>query len=118
MLYHQIHPFKIGVDLSTSITTTYLAWNHDVTWFLILFLMPSILVTALLCRFADLERLKHSVVGKYIAVYMTSRIVALRGVGQVLMWTGGWYQLPLMILTGVLLIAGAWLNGLLFGESQ
>jgi hypothetical protein len=114
MLYHQIHPLKLFVDISTSILTTYLAWQHNIVWFLILFLIPSVIITLLLIKYADLERSKKSAFGKYVALYMTRTIEAFRFGGQIIMWVAAWFHLPILIAIGVLIIVGSWLNGQLF----
>ncbi|MDL1898873.1 hypothetical protein FBQ82_21740, partial [Anaerolineae bacterium CFX7] len=59
MLYHQIHPLKLLTDISIGVfVTPYLLWQHNIFWFLILFLLPSVIVTFLLIKFADLEKQK------------------------------------------------------------
>ncbi len=114
ILYHQIHPLKLSVDFSTSFATTYLAWQHDIPWFLALFLLPSVIITLLLIKFADLQQLKNSSLGKYIAKYMTRKIEGIRLVGQITMWVAAWFHAPFFIVAGFLIIVGGWLNGLLF----
>ena len=85
ILYHQIHPLKLFVDVLTSALTTYFSWHHNVIWFSILFLIPSIIVTIILVKYADLNYLKNSDFGKYINVYMTKAIEAIRFSGQIVM---------------------------------
>jgi len=114
MLYHQIHPLKLFVDISTSLLTTYFAWQHNVTWFLILFLIPSVIITILLIKYADLDRLKNSDFGKYVGVSMTRTIEAIRFGGQIIMWVAAWFHLPILIAVGILTIIAGWLNGKFF----
>jgi hypothetical protein len=111
ILYHQIHPVKLFVDISTSILTTCFAWQHNVIWFLILFLIPSVIVTILLIKYADLERLKNAALGRYIEIYMTRAIEIIRFSGQIIMWIAAWFHLPILIAVGILVIIGGWLNG-------
>src|SRR5687768_12750893 len=99
-LYHQIHPLKLGIDVCTSFVTTYLAWQHNIVWFLILFLIPSVIITFLLVKYADLERLKTSSFGKYVERYMTSTIELIRFARQILMWVAAWFHLPILIAIG------------------
>ena len=112
ILYHQIHPLKLLTDVSTGFFTTYLLWYHNITWFLILFLAPSVVVTLLLMRYADLERLKNSVFGRYIEKYMNSKIEAIRFIGQIVMWVAAWFHFAFLIAVGLLIIIAAWCNGL------
>lgn len=113
LLYHQIHPLKFCIDFSTGLFTTYLAWNHNLFWFLILFLTPSVLITILLIKFADLESLKNSDFGKYVKKYLSKTIEGIRLAGQFLMWTAAWLHLPVLIGIGFVVIIGGWLFGLL-----
>ena len=114
ILYHQIHPLKLSVDIGTSLLTTYFAWQHNIVWFLVLFLLPSIVATMALIKFADLERLKTSSFGNYIEKYMTRRIEIIRFAGQIIMWVSAWFHLPILIAIGASVIIAGWLNGLLF----
>lgn len=114
ILYHQIHPLKLSVDIGTSLLTTYFAWQHNIVWFLIFFLIPSIVATMALIKFADLDRLKTSSFGKYIEKYMTRLVEIIRFAGQIIMWVSAWLHLPILIAIGASVIIAGWLNGLLF----
>lgn len=114
ILYHQIHPLKLFVDISSGLFTTYLLWQRNIIWFLILFLLPSVLISLVLIHFANLERLKNSTFGKYIKKYMTSTIEAIRLTGQILMWVAGWYHSIILIAIGFSIIIGGWCTRLLF----
>jgi|GEM_PF-1085867 len=114
LLYHQIHPLKLCVDISTGFFTTYLCWQHNVGWFLILFLLPSVIATFLIIRFINLQPLKDSRFGRYIQKYMSPIIQLIRFLGQIIMWVAAWYHLPLAIAAGFLIIIAGWLNGLFF----
>jgi len=113
-LYHQIHPLKLFVDISTGILTTYLLWQHNIIWFCILFFLPSVLISLVLVKFTNLYPLKNSKLGKYIEKYMTSVIEAIRITGQIIMWVAAWYHVTIFVLVGFLIIIGGWLNGVLF----
>ena len=114
IIYHQIHPLKLGVDIATSLLTTYFAWQHNIVWFLVLFLIPSVIITMLLIKFADLGGLRTSSFGNYIKKYMTRPVEAIRFAGQIIMWVSAWFHWPLLIAFGAAIIIGGWLNGLLF----
>lgn len=117
-LYHQIHPLKLTVDVFSGFFTTYLLWKHNVVWFLILFLLPSVLISWVLIKFANLEPFKDSAFGEYIRQYMTSKIEVIRLVGQLIMWLAAWYHAAVFIVTGIFIIIGAWSNGLLFKKGS
>ncbi|TGK01826.1 hypothetical protein EHQ53_15250 [Leptospira langatensis] len=113
ILYHQIHPFKLFTDFFTGFLTTYFAWEHSILWFLAFFLLPSIVVTLIVIRFSDLDRLKDSAFGNYVRKYMDYKMQTIRSVGQLLMWCSAWFHLPFLILLGFLLIMSGWMNGLI-----
>jgi hypothetical protein len=113
-LYHQIHPLKLLVDISTGLFTTYLLWIRNAEWFLLLFLLPSLLISFVLIRFVDLEKQKRSRLGAYVLVYMNLRVEAARFCGQILMWIAAWFHSFIFICVGFLIVVGAWCSGLLF----
>lgn len=116
ILYHQIHPVKLFVDISSGILTTVFAWEHQVVWFLILFLVPSVVVSWLIIKYSNLEPVKYSRLGKYIRHYMTKLIEAIRLIGQIIMWVAAWFHLPVFLVAGFLIIIGGWLNGIIFKQ--
>jgi hypothetical protein len=59
-LYHQIHPAKLLTDWATAFVAAYLLWEHALVAGLIVGFIPSVVASALVIRFADLERLKAS----------------------------------------------------------
>jgi hypothetical protein len=113
-LYHQIHPLKLATDISVSIVTTYLLWHHNIFWFLIFCLAPSVIASLLIIRFVSLKNLKESSLGKYIEKYMTSTIEAMRMMGQIIVWIAAWYHLPFIMVIGYLIVIAAWCRGILF----
>lgn len=107
ILYHQIHPLKLSVDISVGIVTTILAWQHNAVWFWILFLLPSVIASLFIIKFANLDKLKNSAFGKYTTVYMTRTIETVRLSGQIIMWAAAWFHSPVFIEIGsFLIIAG------------
>jgi hypothetical protein len=108
LLYHQIHPAKLAVDISTGLGSTALLWGHHWLRAAALALAPSVVATALLIRFADLERLKASAFGRYVAFHMTAAATATRSLGQLVMWAAAWWQLGWAIAVGFALIVVGW----------
>jgi hypothetical protein len=113
ILYHQIHPLKLLTDISTSIASTYFLWEHNLFCFFILFLPPSLLITILLLKYANLEKQKNTHMGKYILKYMSPGIQMVRLFGQVVVWVAAWFQAPSFIAVGVMIILLAWGEGLM-----
>ena len=113
-LYHQIHPLKLFVDISTGFFTTWLSWQHDWFWFLLLLVIPSLIISYFLIEFANLEPLKDSKFGNYIKIHMTSGMEAIRFSGQIIMWIAAWYHMIFLIILGFIIIICGWCSGLIF----
>jgi len=111
VLYHQIHPAKLAADITGSVISTYLMWHRRFGPAMLGAWVPAIFGSAVILRFADLERLKQSSFGHYIRQFMTRRIEAWRFAGQVVMWVGAWYHQFWLIAAGVVTVIAAWMSG-------
>ena len=111
-LYHQIHPLKLFTDWSTGLIALYLLWGHRLVAGLALAFIPSIAVSLLIVRFADLEKCRQSPFGRYIGRYMTRTAEATRLAGYGVMAVGAWYHVAWLIPIGLAVILAAWLHGL------
>ncbi|MFL5495957.1 MAG: hypothetical protein ACJ8DC_16350 [Gemmatimonadales bacterium] len=120
VLYHQIHPAKLLVDWSTTAVATALLWQHRLLTGLLVGGVPPLLISApfLAGRFdGSLRRHRQSPLGRYVARYMTRSMEALRLLGLLGAWLGGWEKRPVWIGGGVLLILAAWGRGWLWPRS-
>jgi hypothetical protein len=113
-LYHQIHPIKLFTDISTSLMSLYLFWQGELATGLLIGVVPSIVVSLAMVRFANLDGFKRSSFGRYITKYMTTRMQALRLAGQVVVWAGALYHLAPLVVLGFLMILLGWVRGKLF----
>jgi hypothetical protein len=114
ILYHQIHPLKLLTDWGAGIIALYPFWQHNLLLALLIAFIPSILVSFLLIRFANLDKYKQSPFGKYIHQYMTHPIEMLRAAGYVLMAGAAWVHAAWAIPVGFLIVLLAWLRGIMF----
>ena len=110
-LYHQIHPAKLAADILAGFVSLYFFWNHQLWVGLAVHLVPPIVASALLVRFADLEPLKASPLGQYIARHMTRAVEGVRLIGDLIMVAGAWLHLWWVIPLGVAVVVAAWLSG-------
>lgn len=110
-LYHQIHPLKLLVDWGTGIASAFLLWQHRLTPALVVGLIPPILISTVLLRWANLEGLKDSPFGRYVGRYMTREVEAVRLAGMIVLWAGAWYYLPVLPAVGIAIILAAWARG-------
>jgi len=110
-LYHQIHPLKLVTDFGTAFAAAFLLWRHQLLAPALVGIVPSILVSALLLRFASLDRLKDSPFGRYVARYMTRTMELVRFAGVAIFWAGAWVHRPVVMAAGFLLILAVWARG-------
>lgn len=116
VLYHQIHPLKLTTDWLTGIGAAIFLWQHRLGPALLVGLVPPVLVSALLLRFADLTSYRSSRFGRYVARFMSGSVEAGRLFGLLVFWSGAWWHRSGLIATGVLMILACWLYGLWFGS--
>lgn len=112
ILYHQIHPLKLFTDVVTAMASTGFFWMHRPLPALIVGFVPSVAITGLLVRWADLERYRASAFGRYMRRFMTRRVELARLAGLIPVWGGAWLRRPAIIVLGVAWIVGCWLWGL------
>lgn len=113
MLYHQLHPAKVVVDVSTAIAAAVLFWQQHVFRGVVVGLVPPIIASILVIRFVDLEHIKRSSFGRYAATYMTRPLEMTRLVGILVVWTAAWYRSGYYCVVGGLVIVFAWVRGAL-----
>jgi hypothetical protein len=56
ILYHQIHPAKLAVDIAAGVVSTWLLWRHQLLLGMLIAWLPSIVVTAAMMRWMDFEQ--------------------------------------------------------------
>jgi hypothetical protein len=113
-LYHQIHPVKLLVDWSTGLMALYPFWLHNLLAGLLVAFVPTMIASFAIMRFADLEKYKQSVFGRYVREYMTRAVEAIRLMGYGMLAVGAWIHDAWVMLVGILIIMLAWLRGIVF----
>lgn len=111
-LYQQIHPLRLATDWLTGLGACWLFWQRDIWWGVTLSFLPSLVVSLLLIRFADLEKVKNSRFGAYFHRTYNRTVDLTRFAGFVLLAASSWWQLPAGMAAGLLVIAGTWTYGL------
>ena len=112
-LYHQIHPAKLFADISTAIVAIDLFWRHALVPGLIIALLPPVLVSAVLVREANFERVRSSPMGAYLRRFMPPWVQAMRLFGVGVAFYAAWYHFPAGVISGLALVAICWANGVL-----
>jgi hypothetical protein len=109
---HQVHPVKLATDVGAALVSNVLLWQHKALWGILVRLVPPLFGSALVMRFADLDRLRTTRRGRYVLAHMRASATALRLAGDVTMALGSWLRRPAVIGLGVVAILGGWSYGL------
>lgn len=113
LLYHQLHPAKLAVDISTAIAAAVLLWQQHLVRGLAIGLIPPVLASFIVIRYVDLEGVQQSSVGRYAARHMTRPLEIVRLAGMLIVWTAAWYGSGYYCVVGTLVIVFAWARGAL-----
>jgi hypothetical protein len=118
VLYHQIHPLKLGTDILASLVSLYFFWQHKFLVGLILHLAPPIIASLVVIYSVDLEPQRQSAFGQYVKRTMTYRMETIRLVGDIVMVLGAWFRSLPLIGTGLAIVVAGWLSGIVRVQRQ
>lgn len=110
-IYHQIHPLKLATDIFASVASLYLFWFHYFWTAIIIHILLPVLGSFFVIKYANLEKLKNSTLGKYVKKYMTVKIEVLRLIGDIFTIFGAWNRQWQIIILGIAIVIAAWING-------
>jgi hypothetical protein len=108
LLYHQIHPAKLAVDIATSAASAWLLWRGQLWLAMLVGWLPSVIVTAAMVRWMDFSRQRDSSFGRYVVHHMTRQATAVRLAGQLVMWLAAWLHAAWGIAVGALVVIAGW----------
>jgi len=117
-LYNQIHPLKLSTDILAALISLYFFWVRQPVAALLLHFVPPLVASWLIIRYVDLAPQKESAFGRYVTVNMTRLLEGVRLFGDLVMIFGAWRHDALLIVLGLLVIVGAWCNGLLPSKTR
>ena len=118
VLYHQIHPAKLAVDICVTAVALYFFWIHWLLLALAVSLIPSVVASALIVRLVDLTKYADNKFGNYIKRYMTRLIEVVRFAGFVVMAVGAWVHVWWLIPIGFVVVVLGWLRGVIFPNGK
>ena len=118
LLYHEVHPAKIIIDVTTALAAAVLLWQQHLLRAAAVGLAPPIIASLLVIQFANLERMKGSPLGRYIGRNMTPPLEVARLAGVFIFWGAAWYRSVFYCIVGLLVIAFAWVRGALQGSGR
>jgi hypothetical protein len=112
ILYHQVHPLKLGTDISAAVVSTYCFWQHYAVAGVVTMFVPPIIVSTVMLNTLDFAWIRDSAIGRYLKRSMTHAMEAVRFSGTIPMALGAWFHLPWLIVLGIAIILFGWLRGL------
>ena len=118
VLYHQIHPLKLGTDILASLVSLYFFWQHKLFIGLILHLAPPIIASLAVIYAFDLVPQRQSAFGQYLKRTMTHAIEAIRLIGDIVMVLGAWFHSVPLIGVGLAIVVAGWLSGVVRAQRQ
>ena len=111
VLVHQVHPAKIGADVTASIVSNVLLWRaRPKAAIAVRVLLPLAGSAAVICL-ADLDALASTRRGRYVLAHMPPSAQAVRLAGDVLMALGAHRHRAVLLLTGAAVIVAGWSHG-------
>jgi hypothetical protein len=118
VLLHQVHPLKLAADISASIISNTLLWQHRLLAGIVTRYALPVAGSAIVLSFADVERLRDTAAGRYVLAYMPPSAVAVRFAGDVVMAVASWKRRPLVVALGLLIVAAGWSQGLVEADHR
>jgi hypothetical protein len=113
VVLHQVHPVKLGFDITASVLSNVLLWRQCPRTGLAVRLGLPLIGSAAVLRWGDINELRHRRRGRYVLQNMTTTAQAVRLGGDALMAYGTWRHNRSMVLSGMVVIAAGWSRGLL-----
>jgi len=110
-LLHQVHPVKIGADVTASIVSNFLLWrDKPVTGVAVRCVVP-IVGSAAVLGLADLDAVARTRRGKYVLAHMPATAQAVRLAGDALMGLGAYRRSPALFAAGAAVVMLGWSHG-------
>jgi hypothetical protein len=111
-LIHQVHPAKIGADVTASVLSNVLLWKARPGAALAVRLVLPLAGSVAVLGLADLDALARTRRGKYVLVHMPPSAQAVRLAGDALMGIGARRRSPALVLAGAAVVAAGWSHAL------
>jgi hypothetical protein len=108
VLIHQVHPAKIGADVTASIVSNMLLWKSRPKAAMVVRLVLPVAGSAAVLGLADLDAVVRTRRGRYVLVHMPASAQAVRLAGDALMGLGASRRSPALLLAGAAVIAIGW----------
>jgi hypothetical protein len=107
-LLQQVHPAKIGADVTASIVSDLLLWRErPATAVAVRYVIP-LASSAAVIGFADLDALSRTRRGRYVLAHMPLAAQVIRLAGDAVMGVGAYRRSPVLFTAGAALVMLGW----------
>ncbi len=108
VLVHQVHPAKIGADVTASMVSNVMLWRGHPKTAVAVRILVSVAGSAAVLGLADLDALAKTRRGQYVLEHMPPSAQALRLAGDALMGFGARRRSRALLLAGAAVIVAGW----------
>jgi hypothetical protein len=108
VLVHQVHPAKIGADVTASVVSNVLLWKSRpkaAAWVRVLLPVAG---SAAVLSLADLDALAKTAPGRYVLTHMPPSAQAVRLAGDAVMGLGARRHSVALLCAGAAVIVAGW----------
>ncbi len=109
---HQVHPAKIGADVTAAIVSNVLLWRDRPVAAVVVRVIIPVAGSAVVLGVADLDGLSRTRRGRYVLAHMPPSAQAVRLAGDALMGLGAHRRSALLLITGAAMIGAGWSHAL------
>jgi len=111
VLVHQVHPAKIGADVSASLVSNVLLWQGRSKAALVVRVVLPVVGSAAVLGLADLDALARTRRGRYVLAHMPPSAQAVRLAGDAVMGLGAHRRNVALLVAGAAVIVAGWSYG-------
>lgn len=108
-----MHPVKLAFDVSASVVSTVLLWQHRLGLGVALHYGLPLVGSYVLLRWADVERFRCTRRGRYALAHMPPDAQTVQLAEDAVMAYGSWHQRPGVMAVGLGIVATGWSAGML-----
>ena len=112
VLVHQVHPAKVGADVTAALVSNVLLWRGGRPGIAIAArLVPAVAGSAAVLSLADLDALARTRRGRYVLAHMPPSAQAVRLAGDAVMGFGARRHSVPLLLAGAAVVVAGWSHG-------
>ena len=108
ILVHQVHPAKLGADVTASVVSNTLLWRGRPKAALAVRVVLPVASSLAVFTLADLDGLARTAPGRYVLAHMPPSAQAIRLAGDALMSRGARRHSVALLLAGAAVVAVGW----------